>query len=198
MEIAVAFMLFTIALLIAGYYVWTVPEQQASESLTVRLRGTMSNRLGIGGLLAAVMPEASAGAEILWGEECQRRQGLVVGVANLNGPARLDDDPRLFFGQDNVRHDLPPADSAYRLSPAAVNDRLTRQRDLLASQALFVCRCPASSSAMCREADFWNEAKNLSVGSAWAASCGEAKTPTSSNSREATESSPCRQTRPRA
>src|SRR5436853_7847065 len=38
MEIAVAFMLFTIALLIAGYYVWTVPKQQASESLTVRLR----------------------------------------------------------------------------------------------------------------------------------------------------------------
>src|SRR6266480_1440502 len=38
MEIAVAFMLFSVALLIAGYYVWTVPEQQASESLTMRLR----------------------------------------------------------------------------------------------------------------------------------------------------------------
>src|SRR5437660_3955516 len=37
-DIVVAFMLFTIALLIAGYYVWTVPEQQASESLMVRLR----------------------------------------------------------------------------------------------------------------------------------------------------------------
>src|SRR5438874_8939402 len=39
MEIAVVpFLLFTIVLLVAGYYVWTVPEQQASESLTVRLR----------------------------------------------------------------------------------------------------------------------------------------------------------------
>src|SRR5436190_16851660 len=38
MDLAVAFVLFTVALLIAGYYVWTVPEQQASESLTVRLR----------------------------------------------------------------------------------------------------------------------------------------------------------------
>ena len=38
MDLAVAFLLFSVALLIAGYYVWTVPEQQASESLTVRLR----------------------------------------------------------------------------------------------------------------------------------------------------------------
>src|SRR6266481_5005099 len=38
MDLAVAILLFTAALLIAGYYVWTVPEQQASESLTVRLR----------------------------------------------------------------------------------------------------------------------------------------------------------------
>src|SRR5256885_2088443 len=38
MDLAVAFVLFTVALLIAGYYVWTVPEQQASESLTMRLR----------------------------------------------------------------------------------------------------------------------------------------------------------------
>ena len=38
MDILVAFSLFTIALLIAGYYVWSVPEQQASEALTHRLR----------------------------------------------------------------------------------------------------------------------------------------------------------------
>src|SRR6266478_6944754 len=38
MDLAVAILLFTAALLIAGYYVWTVPEQQASESLTMRLR----------------------------------------------------------------------------------------------------------------------------------------------------------------
>src|SRR5437879_3254604 len=38
MDLAVAFLLFSVALLIAGYYVWTVPEQQASESLTMRLR----------------------------------------------------------------------------------------------------------------------------------------------------------------
>src|SRR5258708_29421724 len=38
MDLAVAFVLFSVALLIAGYYVWTVPEQQASESLTARLR----------------------------------------------------------------------------------------------------------------------------------------------------------------
>src|SRR6266849_8520823 len=38
MDVFVAFLIFTIALLIAGYYVWTVPEQQASESLTMRLR----------------------------------------------------------------------------------------------------------------------------------------------------------------
>src|SRR5438477_10259499 len=38
MDILVAFSLFNIALLIAGYYVWSVPEQQASEALTTRLR----------------------------------------------------------------------------------------------------------------------------------------------------------------
>src|SRR6266567_9364037 len=38
MEVAVAFLLFTIALLIAGYYVWSVPQQQASDALSVRLR----------------------------------------------------------------------------------------------------------------------------------------------------------------
>src|SRR6266700_1310136 len=38
MDLAVAFLLFSVALLIAGYYVWMVPEQQASESLTMRLR----------------------------------------------------------------------------------------------------------------------------------------------------------------
>src|SRR5947207_11548459 len=38
MEILVAFALFTVALLIAGYYVWSVPEQQASDALATRLR----------------------------------------------------------------------------------------------------------------------------------------------------------------
>src|SRR5262252_8123242 len=37
-DILVAFLLFTIALLVAGYYVWSVPQQQASDSLAVRLR----------------------------------------------------------------------------------------------------------------------------------------------------------------
>jgi tight adherence protein B len=38
MDVFVAFLIFTIALLIAGYYAWSVPQQQASDSLTVRLR----------------------------------------------------------------------------------------------------------------------------------------------------------------
>src|SRR6058998_344531 len=38
MEMAVAFLMFTVALLIAGYYVWSVPEQQAADALTTRLR----------------------------------------------------------------------------------------------------------------------------------------------------------------
>src|SRR5882757_5314021 len=38
MELLVAFLIFTCALLIAGYYVWTVPQQEASDSLTIRLR----------------------------------------------------------------------------------------------------------------------------------------------------------------
>src|SRR6266550_6728692 len=37
-DVAVAFVLFTVALLIAGYYVWSVPEQQSSEALAGRLR----------------------------------------------------------------------------------------------------------------------------------------------------------------
>src|SRR6202022_47297 len=37
-DVAVAFVVFTVALLIAGYYVWSVPEQQASEALAGRLR----------------------------------------------------------------------------------------------------------------------------------------------------------------
>src|SRR4030088_2374745 len=37
-DVAVAFLLFTVALLIAGYYVWSVPEQQSSEALAGRLR----------------------------------------------------------------------------------------------------------------------------------------------------------------
>jgi len=38
MDVLVAFLIFTIALLIAGYYAWSVPQQQASDSLTIRLR----------------------------------------------------------------------------------------------------------------------------------------------------------------
>src|SRR5882672_5324717 len=38
MDVIVAFLIFSIALLVAGYYVWSVPQQQASDSLTVRLR----------------------------------------------------------------------------------------------------------------------------------------------------------------
>src|SRR3982074_1610017 len=37
-DVAVAFVLFTVALLIAGYYVWSVPEQKASDALAGRLR----------------------------------------------------------------------------------------------------------------------------------------------------------------
>ena len=37
-DVVVAFVLFSIALLIAGYYVWSVPEQQASDALAGRLR----------------------------------------------------------------------------------------------------------------------------------------------------------------
>src|SRR5580693_5850104 len=37
-DVAVAFVLFTVALLIAGYYAWSVPEQQASDALAGRLR----------------------------------------------------------------------------------------------------------------------------------------------------------------
>jgi tight adherence protein B len=38
MDLLVSFLIFTGALLIAGYYVWTAPQQEASDSLTVRLR----------------------------------------------------------------------------------------------------------------------------------------------------------------
>src|SRR2546427_82337 len=38
MDVFVAFLFFTVALLIAGYYVWSVPQQQASDSLSIRLR----------------------------------------------------------------------------------------------------------------------------------------------------------------
>jgi tight adherence protein B len=38
MDALVPFLFFSIALLLAGYYVWSVPQQQASDSLTVRLR----------------------------------------------------------------------------------------------------------------------------------------------------------------
>src|SRR3989442_5860339 len=38
MDVFVAFLFFTVALLIAGYYVWSVPQQQASDSLAIRLR----------------------------------------------------------------------------------------------------------------------------------------------------------------
>src|SRR2546429_3522202 len=41
-EVVVAFVLFSIALLIAGYYVWSVPEQQSSDALAGRLRDLRS------------------------------------------------------------------------------------------------------------------------------------------------------------
>jgi len=38
MEVLVAFAFFTVALLIAGYYCWSVPEQEAADALIARLR----------------------------------------------------------------------------------------------------------------------------------------------------------------
>ena len=38
MDVLVAFLIFTIALLLAGYYVWSVPQQQATDALSIRLR----------------------------------------------------------------------------------------------------------------------------------------------------------------
>ena len=35
MDLLVAFLFFTIALLIAGYYVWSVPQQQASDRIPI-------------------------------------------------------------------------------------------------------------------------------------------------------------------
>src|SRR4051794_35599842 len=109
----------------------------------MHLRRQCGNRLGMRGLLAAVLPEVRAGLEVPWGEGCQRRDGLVVGVANLNGPARLHNDPRLFFGQDNVRHDSPPADSAYRPSLAAVNSDLRQGQTPTASSRREATERPA-------------------------------------------------------
>src|SRR5260370_6211705 len=37
-DVLVAFVLFTVALMIAGYYVWSVPEQHSSDALAGRLR----------------------------------------------------------------------------------------------------------------------------------------------------------------
>src|SRR5207244_2312955 len=74
------------------------------------------------------------------------------------------------------------------------NDRLTRQRDLLASQALFVCRCPASSSAICLGADQVERGEKSLRRLRVAASCGGAKTPTSSSRRRATTKATCGQT----
>jgi tight adherence protein B len=47
-EVVVPFILFTVALLIAGYYVWSVPEQQSGEALAVRLRELRSQTRGGG------------------------------------------------------------------------------------------------------------------------------------------------------
>src|SRR5215471_11463036 len=41
-EVLVPFVLFTVALLVAGYYVWSVPQQQASDALSGRLRDLRS------------------------------------------------------------------------------------------------------------------------------------------------------------
>lgn len=45
-EVLVPFILFTIALLAAGYYVWSVPEQEASNALAGRLRELRSQTRG--------------------------------------------------------------------------------------------------------------------------------------------------------
>ena len=45
-DVLVPFILFTVALLIAGYYVWSVPEQQSGEALAVRLRELRSQTRG--------------------------------------------------------------------------------------------------------------------------------------------------------
>src|SRR5215467_977530 len=45
-EALVPFLLFTVALLAAGYYVWSVPEQQAGEALAGRLRELRSQTRG--------------------------------------------------------------------------------------------------------------------------------------------------------
>src|SRR5579862_9347284 len=45
-EILVPFILFTVALMAAGYYVWSVPEQQSGEALAMRLRELRSQTRG--------------------------------------------------------------------------------------------------------------------------------------------------------
>ncbi len=45
-DVLVPFILFTVALLAAGYYVWSVPEQQAGEALAGRLRELRSQSRG--------------------------------------------------------------------------------------------------------------------------------------------------------
>jgi tight adherence protein B len=45
-DVLVPFTLFTIALLVAGYYVWSVPEQQSGEALAARLRELRSQTRG--------------------------------------------------------------------------------------------------------------------------------------------------------
>src|ERR1051325_9824054 len=38
MDLLVAFLFFSVALLIAGYYVWSAPRQEAADALAARLR----------------------------------------------------------------------------------------------------------------------------------------------------------------
>src|SRR5579862_9429808 len=45
-EILVPFILFTVALMAAGYYVWSVPQQEQGEALAVRLRELRSQTRG--------------------------------------------------------------------------------------------------------------------------------------------------------
>jgi tight adherence protein B len=45
-DVLVPFILFTVALLVAGYYVWSVPEQQSGEALAIRLRELRSQIRG--------------------------------------------------------------------------------------------------------------------------------------------------------
>src|SRR5437867_13190024 len=88
MEMSVAFLMFTVALLIAGYYVWSVPEQQAADALTVRLR-ELRNQSRSGARAASDLikrehrgPFAFLGDFVSWLGVMRRLQSYIV-QANL-------------------------------------------------------------------------------------------------------------------